>query len=322
MRSLNEYSGIIGAYLNDLSLDEERVPQLYEPIKYALQAGGKRLRPSLTLMGCEAVGGDIQTALSAACGMEVFHNFTLLHDDVMDKSDMRRSRPTVHKKWNENVAILSGDAMLTLATQLVSAVNKEVLSEVLSVFNKAAMDVYEGQAMDMDFEQRSKVSLEEYIEMIRLKTGVLLGASVKVGALIGGASMATADALYTYGEKLGLAFQIDDDYLDVYGDASTFGKPIGGDINNNKKTYPLLYTLSKDGHVSDALQAALKLPEGDVKVKAVRNLYDEADAGGACKKASAHYFGEAIRALKNAEISEEGVSSFIKLAEKLTGRKR
>jgi geranylgeranyl diphosphate synthase type II len=209
MRSLNEYSGIIGAYLNDLSLDEERVPQLYEPIKYALQAGGKRLRPSLTLMGCEAVGGDIQTALSAACGMEVFHNFTLLHDDVMDKSDMRRSRPTVHKKWNENVAILSGDAMLTLATQLVSAVNKEVLSEVLSVFNKAAMDVYEGQAMDMDFEQRSKVSLEEYIEMIRLKTGVLLGASVKVGALIGGASMATADALYTYGEKLGLAFQIE-----------------------------------------------------------------------------------------------------------------
>jgi geranylgeranyl diphosphate synthase, type II len=322
MRSLNEYSGIIGAYLNDLSLDVARVPQLYEPIKYALQAGGKRLRPSLTLMGCEAVGGDIQTALSAACGMEVFHNFTLLHDDVMDKSDMRRSRPTVHKKWNENVAILSGDAMLTLATQLVSAVNKDVLSEVLSVFNKAAMDVYEGQAIDMDFEQRSEVSLDEYIEMIRLKTGVLLGASVKVGALIGGASMATADALYTYGEKLGLAFQIDDDYLDVYGDASTFGKPIGGDINNNKKTYPLLYTLSKDGHVSDALQAALKLPEGDVKVKAVRNLYDEADAGGACKKASAHYFGEAIRALKNAEISEEGVSSFIKLAEKLTGRKR
>lgn len=322
MHSLNEYSGIIGSYLSDLALDTERVPQLYEPIKYALQAGGKRLRPALTLMGCEAVGGNMADGLSAACGMEVFHNFTLLHDDVMDKSEMRRSRPTVHKKWNENVAILSGDAMLTLATQLVCEVKNGALYGVLKVFNRAAMDVYEGQAMDMDFEEKSVVSLDEYIDMIRLKTGALLGASVKIGALIGGASEDTANALYTYGEKLGLAFQIDDDYLDVYGDASTFGKPIGGDINNNKKTYPLLYTLGVDGHVSKALQAAMNLPEGDVKVKAVRNLYDEAGAGEACKKASAHYFGEAIRALKNADIGKESVNAFVKLAEKLTGRKR
>ncbi len=212
---------------------------LYEPIRYILSLGGKRLRPAMTLAACEMYGGQIQDAIKPALGIEVFHNFSLLHDDVMDEAEMRRGKPSVHKKWNVNSAILSGDAMLVKSYQLISYVPEKLLPIVLETFSQTALEVCEGQQMDLDFENREDVSEEEYLEMVRLKTAVLLGCSLKIGALIGGADLAQADKLYEFGENIGIAFQIQDDILDSFGDEEMTGKKVGGDILNDKKT--LLY---------------------------------------------------------------------------------
>ena len=218
---------------------------LYEPIAYTMDLGGKRLRPALVLMACEAMGGDVKKAIKPAVGLELFHNFTLLHDDVMDNADVRRGKPTVHRRWNDNTAILSGDAMLTMSSQYVAQVEPAVLPEIMRLFNQTAMEIYEGQQYDMDFEVRNNVTIEEYIDMIRLKTSVLIGCACKMGALIAGASEANAQALYETGLYLGLAFQLQDDVLDVWGDEATFGKAIGGDIMNNKKTFLLIGAMQK-----------------------------------------------------------------------------
>ena len=228
------------------SLDWKREPYgLYEPIEYTLASGGKRLRPQLVLTAAEMFGGDEEKVLPAALAIEVFHNFTLLHDDVMDKAQIRRGRETVHVRWNDNTAILSGDEMMIEAYKLLSQVPDNLLPKALNLFNKMATEICEGQQYDMEFEGRDEVSIEEYIEMIRLKTSVLLATALQLGAYLSGANAQQQEALYQYGINIGLAFQIQDDLLDVYGDPTTFGKAIGGDICCNKKTYILITALQR-----------------------------------------------------------------------------
>lgn len=250
---------------------------LFDPITYTLALGGKRIRPALTLMACDLYNKDITRAIRPAIGLEVFHNFTLLHDDLMDAADMRRNQPTVHKKWNANTAILSGDAMLIAAYQLIGETTPELLKPVLDLFNQTAMEICGGQQYDMEFESRLDVTEEEYMEMIRLKTAVLLACALKMGALLGGAPAADAEKLYAFGIHIGLAFQLQDDLLDVYGDPRTFGKHIGGDILCNKKTFLLINAL----RLADAAQRtelmdwiARKDFDPQEKIEAVTHIYN------------------------------------------------
>ena len=317
MKKFSDYSAHIEKTLRDLTFPGNELAGLYEPVSYSLSAGGKRLRPSLALMAADAFGNAAERAERAAVGLEIFHNFTLLHDDVMDQSDMRRGRPSVHAKWDVNTAILSGDTMLTLATRCVSDVDDSILRRVLDTFNEMALRVYEGQRLDMDFEKSDKVGLEDYIRMISDKTGALLGAAAKIGALIGGASDKDAEHMAEYGVMLGLAFQIQDDWLDVFGDSMTFGKPIGGDINNNKKSFLLLTALATDTPDATALKEAMKLPAGDTKIKIER-----LDMTRHCREAIAAYSAKALGALKATSLSDDAREPFRLLVDKLTGRKK
>ncbi len=322
MKKFSDYSAHIEKTLRDLTFPGNELAGLYEPVSYSLSAGGKRLRPSLALMAADAFGNAAERAERAAVGLEIFHNFTLLHDDVMDQSDMRRGRPSVHAKWDVNTAILSGDTMLTLATRCVSDVDDSILRRVLDTFNEMALRVYEGQRLDMDFEKSDKVGLEDYIRMISDKTGALLGAAAKIGALIGGASDKDAEHMAEYGVMLGLAFQIQDDWLDVFGDSMTFGKPIGGDINNNKKSFLLLTALATDTPDATALKEAMKLPAGDTKIKIVTRLYERLDMTRHCREAIAAYSAKALGALKATSLSDDAREPFRLLVDKLTGRKK
>ena len=249
---------------------------LYEPIGYTLAGGGKRVRPTLALMACRLYGGKEEEVLPAALALEVFHNFTLLHDDVMDKADTRRGRETVWKKWNANTAILSGDEMLIEAYKLLAELPEKHIATVLPVFNKMASEICEGQQLDMDFESRSlrEVTISEYMEMIRLKTSVLLATALQIGAMIAGADERQQQALYEYGIHLGLAFQIQDDLLDCFGDAATFGKPIGGDIVEGKKTFMLLTAYKEGGEAFETQLNALRTAEKQDKIRAVKELYE------------------------------------------------
>lgn len=322
MKSFSDFSAIAQKAIQDIEYPRGELSTLYEPIAYAMNSGGKRLRPALVLASCEAFGGSADESLDIARGMEMFHNFTLLHDDVMDNSDTRRGRLSVHAKWDRNTAILSGDTMLTIATQLVSNVPDGKLRKIMDIFNGMAIRVYEGQALDMNFELRDDVTVEEYIRMISDKTGALLGACTQVGALIGGASDEQSMQMQKFGERLGIAFQIQDDWLDVYGDSSTFGKPIGGDINNNKKTYLLLSGLSESGTEGIALREAMKLEPGTTKIRTVTNIYNRLDVSTQAQRAVSHYSKLALSALKKAGLTEEYYELFHKLTDKLTGRKR
>jgi len=255
----------------------EKPAELYHPIAYILEDGGKRLRPTLLLLAYNLYSEDIDKALKPALGLEIFHNFTLLHDDIMDKADTRRNRPTVHKKWNDNVAILSGDAMMIHAFQYFYELPNDILKPVLEVFTQTALEVCEGQQYDMNFETQEQVTIEEYMEMIRLKTAVLIAAALKLGGIIGHAPQQDIELLYEAGLKLGLAFQLQDDYLDVYGDTSVFGKNIGGDIMAKKKTFLLLTAFEKaNDHQRNQLkyyfEANLSRQE---KVNAITLLYNE-----------------------------------------------
>jgi len=249
MLSFTQVAERVEAEINQLNFDLS--PQgLFEPIKYTLALGGKRIRPSLMLLACNIYDDVIDKAIKPALGMEVFHNFTLLHDDLMDQADKRRHKPTVHKKWNTNTAILSGDAMLIAAYQLIGETPAPFLNKILNLFSQTALDICCGQQYDMDFENRANVSEEEYIEMIRLKTAVLIACCLKAGAIMGGASQDDANHLYRFGNYFGLAFQLQDDLLDVYGSTEKFGKNIGGDILCNKKTFLLINAL----HLADKKQ--------------------------------------------------------------------
>lgn len=322
MNSISDYTAIIEQALKDIHYPDGKFSSLYEPIKYALSAGGKRIRPVLALMACEAYCGDYNKALKAAIGLEMFHNFTLLHDDVMDNSDMRRGRPTVFKKYDVNSAILSGDTMLTLATEYVADVEDDKLRKVLDTFNNMAIKVYEGQRLDMDFEKALSIDQADYLEMIEDKTGALLGAAVKIGAIIGGADNKDADLMYEFGKMTGLAFQIQDDWLDTFGDQASFGKKIGGDINNAKKTYLYVTALSQGGQTADALKTAFEIPAGEMRVKTVTRLYEKLGMKEICSKAVGHYSSKALKALNATSLSEEKKEVFRNLAEKLIGRKK
>ena len=282
----------INAYLQEMPYS--RPPRgLYDPIEYELSLGGKRIRPVLMLMAYNLYKEDVESILSQAAGLETYHNHTLLHDDVMDKADMRRNKPTVHKVWNENAAILSGDAMLILAYRFMADCPSDKLKEVLDVFTRTTMEICEGQQWDMEFETRMDVSVDEYIEMIRLKTSVLLAAALKIGACLAGASEADADKLYDFGVAMGLAFQLQDDWLDVYGNPDLFGKNIGGDILCNKKTYMLITALNQANEEQYAeLQGWISAVNADPteKIAAVTHIYNDMGIGRLCiEKAQAYY---------------------------------
>jgi len=242
MQQIVQLQNSINQYISNKTYGASPV-ELYEPINYIMSLGGKRLRPCLLLMACDMFGGDVEQALAPALAIEVFHNFTLMHDDIMDKAPLRRGKPTVHEKWNANTAILSGDVMMVESNKLIMQVKDNILRPVLDVFNDTAVGVCEGQQIDMNFETRQDVQIDEYINMIRLKTAVLVGGALKMGALVGGADDAEGTLLYNFGEQLGIAFQLQDDILDVYGDPKKFGKQVGGDIISNKKTYLLIKAL-------------------------------------------------------------------------------
>ena len=322
MLTFNQYLERVNAAIENLPYPAQPA-HLYEPISYTMALGGKRIRPVLVLMACEAVGGDIEKAIMPAVGLEMYHNFTLLHDDVMDKADIRRGKPTVHVKWDDNTAILSGDAMLTMATQLIARADAAVMPQVMELFNRTAMEIYEGQQYDMDFESRGDVTVEEYIAMIRLKTSVLLGCACKMGALIGGADEATAQRFYEIGENLGLAFQLQDDMLDVWGDEATFGKAIGGDIMNNKKTFLLINAMQRaTGDHKVELSLWLSTPNASraVKVPAVTAIYDALNLRSLSLDAINRYNDEALNALSKIAISDEARSEFANFITRLVKR--
>lgn len=302
-----EISEAIERHIAGLDLPA-RPAGLYEPVRYALDGGGKRLRPLLCVQSCLACGGTEADAMDAALALEMFHNFTLVHDDIMDRSPMRRGRPSVAARYGENQAILSGDAMLTLATRLAGRVPEAVAPRVLAEFNGMALRVYEGQQLDTEFESRKDVTLDEYFEMISLKTGALLAAACRIGAIIAGAGDATVDALGQYGMELGLAFQLRDDWLDTFGDAATFGKPIGGDIINAKKTW-LLITARSDsrGALDSILDEDL---EDDEKVAQVTRLYDRLGVGERCDLATSEHHALALEALDRATFAKPEMRKF------------
>lgn len=303
----------------------ERKPQgLFAPIDYTLRLGGKRLRPLLCCVAAATFSPEWQRALPAAAALEIFHNFTLLHDDLMDRSPLRRGQETVFRRWGDNTAILSGDAMSIEAyASLAEIEEKALLGVIVPLFSQMALEVCIGQQLDMEFETRSEVRPEEYMEMIRLKTSVLLGASLQIGALIGGAQPAEALRLYEAGVQLGLAFQIQDDLLDVYGDEQTFGKPIGGDIIHAKKTLLLLYTLEQlQGDALSELHSILALsPEERVgKVDRVRQLYDEAGTRAYAEGEVQRLTDKAFSLIDQMELREEGRSLLLALFHTLSGR--
>ncbi|MDE6810727.1 MAG: polyprenyl synthetase family protein [Muribaculaceae bacterium] len=321
MKRLSEYAMEVEERLRDLKIGDMKPESLYMPVAYAMEAGGKRIRPTLTLMTAEAFGAEREKAMPAALALELFHNFTLLHDDVMDKSDMRRNRETVVKRFGEDAAILSGDAMLGLAEELLLEVPADKYQSVAKVFVRMAKDVYAGQALDMEYEKRSDVGVEEYVEMIRLKTGALLGACAEIGGILAGVDEKKAGLLRSYGENLGISFQIEDDWLDTFGDPSTFGKPIGGDINNNKKTFLLVSGLNNGGEQSKALRAAMELPSGETKVKTVTRIYGMMGLEELGRKEALKYSAAALKAVKKTGLGEKELDSFKYLVDRLSGRK-
>lgn len=297
---------------------------LYEPIRYVLSMGGKRLRPTLTLMAYALYKEDTERALPTAIGLETYHNHTLLHDDLMDKADMRRGKPTVHKKWDENTAILSGDTMLIMAFQHILHTDCHRLPEVLNLAARTMQEICEGQQYDMNFESRSDVREEEYIEMIRLKTSVLLACALKAGALIADAPEEDCKQLYQFGEKIGLAFQLQDDYLDCYGDPAVFGKQIGGDICCAKKTFMLINAFNR---ANDAQKAELNRLLNDVderkeKVAGVLALYDELEIPALCRERMETLYAEARRIFDSLPIDAERKQPLWNYAEKLLNRKK
>ena len=286
-----------------LKLDWKREPYgLYEPIEYTLAAGGKRVRPQLAMIASRMFDGKDEAVLPAALALEVFHNFTLLHDDVMDKADMRRGRPTVHVKWNENTAILSGDQMLIEAYKLLSGVPADKLPKVLQLFNQMATEICEGQQYDVDFESQEQVALDDYLIMIRLKTSVLLANALQIGAYIAGADEQAQDALYQFGIAVGLAFQIQDDILDVWGDPQTFGKAVGGDISCNKKTFVYLTALQLATTLNHSTQPlnhwySQVLEDNTEKIAAVKAIFEQLGVREACEAVVAQYTQSALEIL-------------------------
>lgn len=312
------------------SLNWDKEPRgLYEPIEYALASGGKRIRPTLALVAAESIanggllnGDAVENTLPAALALEVFHNFTLLHDDVMDKASLRRGRETVHVKWNDNTAILSGDQMLIEAYKLLEKVPADKIPGVLKMFNEMATGVCEGQQMDVDFEHMSQVSMSDYMKMIEKKTSVLLAYAMKIGGFIAGGTPAQQEALYLYGLNIGLAFQIQDDILDVYGDPATFGKAIGGDICANKKTALLLTSMENADAESKAelLQWIMATDRNEEKIAAITAIYNRLGVRDLCESLMEEHTAKALAQLDKLP-QNKATESLRELAERLATRK-
>lgn len=282
--------------------------ELYAPIEYILRQGGKRMRPTLCLLACELFGGNIEDCMIPAVSAEIFHNFTLVHDDIMDQAPLRRGMETVYHKWNSDIALLSGDTMLIKAFQYVLATKKEYSHEVFAELCKVALEVCEGQQYDLNFETQDDVTLDAYLEMIRLKTAVLLGSVLKIGAIVAGANDKNQKAIYNFGINLGLAFQLQDDILDCYSDVNVFGKMTGGDISDNKKTYLYLKALelaSEDDR--NHLLNLFKMPKGrnEEKIQAVLNIYDKYNVKNIVEKLMTEYYEKSLQDLNSIEASEE-----------------
>ena len=315
---------LINDYLADLPYDRKPA-SLYEPIKYVLSLGGKRIRPTLMLLSYNLYKDDPESILSSACALETYHNYTLLHDDLMDNAPLRRGHQTVHVKWNPNVAILSGDSMLVLSYQRMLQCRPDKLKPVIDLFTETALEIGEGQQYDMEFETRTDVTEEEYIEMIRLKTSVLLACATKIGAILADAPDEDADNLYKFGEQMGLAFQLQDDYLDVYGDSKVFGKAIGGDIMSNKKTYMLInaFNLANDKQREELTHwITAENPDPKEKIAAVTKLYNEIGIDKLAEKKINFYFEESRKYLKAVKVDEERKSVLEAYTQKMMHRKK
>ncbi|PWL33145.1 MAG: hypothetical protein DCO96_01980 [Fluviicola sp. XM-24bin1] len=320
MEALKNYTALI-----EQELAKDQFPQspteLYDPLRYFLKLGGKRIRPVLTLLSSELFGSTAEEALPQALAIEVFHNFTLIHDDIMDEAPTRRKMPTVHEKWNTNIAILSGDVLLIKAYQLLAQAEADKLPEILEVFNTTSVEVCEGQQMDMNFEDRMDVSISEYVEMIRLKTSVLLGGALEIGAIVAGASKEDRKRIYDFGQYLGIAFQIQDDILDLYADPDKFGKMVGGDVVANKKT--LLYLMAA-GNANSEQQEILKQLQNEenieLKISRTRELFDHLGAKEKCREAMLSYQDKAMEALKGINVPEDKKAGMISLADFLLNR--
>ena len=307
MLSIETYQEKFIEYLKNYKLVKEPV-NLYNPMDYILGLGGKRLRPILTLMTTEIFDGDYSEAMDAALAIEFFHNFSLIHDDIMDDAPLRRGKKTVHEKWDINAGILSGDALLVLAYQLFESYDGDTFKSLTRLFSKTAIKVCEGQQYDIDFEVRNDVTIEEYLKMIEYKTSVLVGTAMKMGAIIAGASNTDQDNIYNFGKNLGIAFQLQDDFLDAFGDPETFGKQVGGDIIENKKTYLYLKALEfSSEREKRELKHLFSIAPSDnsIKIDAVKRIFETSGSAEATQKAIEDYTQKAFSVLSNIDISEK-----------------
>jgi geranylgeranyl diphosphate synthase type II len=323
MHSIYQYQEFLSDYLQ--SQYEDKEPRnLYEPIHYILDLGGKRMRPVLTLMSAEVFDADYKKALPAALAVEVFHNFSLVHDDIMDDAPLRRGKETVHEKWNLNTGILSGDAMLILAYQYFEQYEPIIFRDLAKLFSKTALEVCEGQQWDVDFEERNDVTIPEYLKMIQYKTAVLVAAAMKMGAIIAETSEENANLIYDFGLNLGLAFQLQDDFLDAFGDPETFGKQVGGDIIENKKTYLYLKAVafSKEAEAKELRRLFSIQPEDNTeKIKTVKELFNNSGASKATQDAIQDFTFKAFQTLDKMNISTEKKGMLKAFGENLMGRK-
>ncbi|MCK5692561.1 MAG: polyprenyl synthetase family protein [Bacteroidales bacterium] len=324
MYTLLEAQNLVEKHIQSLNIPDTP-PELYEPVRYILSLGGKRIRPALVILACDMFAGDVASALIPAVAIEIFHNFTLLHDDIMDRSELRRGGPTVHVKYNENVAILSGDVMSILASRLMNQAPGAVLNVVHEVYTHTAMQVCEGQQMDMNFEELLSVTEEEYLTMIELKTAVLIAASLKIGAILGGSSQRDAEDLYEFGRNIGIAFQLQDDLLDTYGDPAVMGKNQGTDIVDNKKTFLVIQALeSASGKQKEELLGWLKEENFDPKekIKAVTVIFDALNVKEVTEKRIRDYYQQALSNLENLNREEERKTELYNFASFLMNRNR
>lgn len=323
MQKIETYQKLFIDNLNKYAVDKEP-NNLYEPINYILKLGGKRLRPVLTLMTAEVFGSEANLALDAALSVEVFHNFSLIHDDIMDDAPLRRGKQTVHEKWDLNTGILSGDAMLILAYQLFENYDSEKFQSLAKLFSKTALEVCEGQQYDIDFEMRNDVTIPEYLKMIEYKTAVLVGAAMKMGAIVAGASQTDQEGIYDFGRFLGIAFQLQDDYLDAFGNPETFGKQVGGDILENKKTYLYLKTLELGSELQrNLLIKTINNDEisDDLKVKSIKDLFTDSGASSATQEAVIEFTDKAFKVLATLNISEDKKQVLQLFGEQLMNRR-
>ena len=307
MQNIQFYQTAFLKFLNDYKV-EKQPRSLYEPVAYILNLGGKRLRPTLTLMASEIFDGDYKEALNAALSVEVFHNFSLIHDDIMDAAPLRRGKDAVHAKWDVNTGILSGDAMLIMAYQLFENYDAKTFQDLAKLFSKTALEVCEGQQYDMDFETRDDVTIEEYLKMIEYKTAVLVGAAMKMGAIVANATEENQNRIYEFGKNLGIAFQLQDDYLDAFGDPKTFGKQVGGDIIENKKTYLYLKALEYSND-SDRLQLehlfGIDPSDSTEKIDTIKQLFVSSGSAEATQQEIKNYTNKAFSVLETLSISDE-----------------